>query len=123
MRFFAIAAVLLVSFSGVGAAKEKPKPEGKYDVQKCTPKVVSHGRQSRPSRIRVRKGERSTGYSPIVVFEILESGAVANAFLKRSSGIADEDNYALTWVQETTYRKRPGWCVIETQADVIIAWR
>jgi len=115
--------MFLASFSGVGAAQDKPKPEAKYDGQRCTPKVVSHARQRRPSRIRVRKGEKSTGYSPIVAFEILESGEVANALVKRRSGIADVDNYALTWVQETKYRMRPGCGVIETQADVTIDWR
>jgi hypothetical protein len=122
VRFFAIAAVLLASFSTAAAAQSKPEPEGKYDVQKCTPRVVSHSQQRRPG-IRIRKGEKYTGFSPIVAFEILESGEVANALLKRSSGIASMDNYALTWVQETNYSKRPGCGIVETQSDVTIEWR
>ena len=75
-----------------------------------------------PSKF-VRKGEKSTGYTSIVAFEILESGDVADAVVKRSSGIANGDKYALTWVRETKYSKRPGCGVIETQADITIEWR
>ena len=123
MRFLSIAAVFLASVSGLGGAQEKPKPDRNYDVQRCAPNVVSHARQRNTSRRVVRKGEKSTGYSPIVAFEILESGDVANAFVKRSSGLSNVDNYALTWVRETKYSKRPGCGVIETQADVTIDWR
>jgi hypothetical protein len=109
MRFLSIAAVFLATVSGLGAAKDEPKPDGKHDVQRCTPKVLRHARQRETSRRFARKdGEKSTGYSPIIAFEILESGDVANPFVKRSSGFANVDNYALTWVQETKYSKRPG---------------
>jgi TonB family protein len=123
MRFLSIAAVLLASVSGLGAAQDKPKPDGKYDVQRCTPKVLSHARQRKTSRRFVRKGEKPTGYSPIVAFEILESGDVANALVKRSSGFANVDNYALVWVRGTKYSKRPGCGAIESQAAVSIDWQ
>jgi TonB family protein len=122
MRPFVIS-VLLLAVSAFSAAQDKPKPDDKYDVQKCTPKVLSHARQRKTPKNFVRKGEKSTGYSPIVVFEILESGDVANAFLKRSSGFANVDNFALTWVREAKYNKRPGCGVIETQANVTIDWQ
>ena|ERR1700730_14461235 len=123
MRFVSIAAILLASLSRPGAAQERPEPDGTYDLQRCTPKVVSHARKHKIPRSFVRKGEKSTGYSPIVTFEILESGDVADAVVKRSSGIANVDKYALTWVRETKYNKRPGCGVIETQTDVTIEWR
>ena len=123
MRFLSIAAVLLAGVSGLGAVQDNPKPDGKYYVRGCTPKVLSHAHQRKTSRRFVRKGEKSTGYSPIVAFEILESGDVANAFVKRSSGFANVDNYALTWVRETKYSNRPGCGVLETQADVTIDWQ
>ena len=123
MRFRSIAAVLLASASGLGAAQDKPKPAGKGHVQRCTPTVLSHARQRKTFQQFVRKGEKSTGYSPVVAFEILESGGVANAFVKRSSGFANVDNYALTWVRETKYDKRPSCGVIETQIDVTVDWR
>jgi len=123
MRFVSITAVFLASFSPVGATQNKPDLNSKYDVQRCTPKVLSHARQDKTSRILVRKGEKSTSYSPIVAFEILESGEVANAIVQRSSGIANVDEYALTWVRQTRYSKRSGCGVVETQADVTIDWR
>ena len=76
MRFLSIAAVLLAGVSGLGASQDNPKPGGKYDVQRCTPKVLSHAPERKTSQRFVRKGEKSTGYSPIVAFEILESGDV-----------------------------------------------
>src|SRR6267143_112420 len=114
MRLLSIAAVLLASVSGLGAAQDKPTPDGKYDVQRCAPKVLSPARQRKTFRRFVRKGEKRTGYAPIIAFEILESGDVANTAVKRSSGFANVDNYALTWVRETKYSKRPGCGVIET---------
>jgi hypothetical protein len=84
---------------------------------------LSHGPERRTSQKFVRKGEKSTGYSPIVAFEILASGDVADPFLKRSSGFANVDNFALTWIGKTKYNKRPGCGVIETQAVVTIDWR
>ena len=123
MRFLSIAAVLLAGVSGLGASKDKRKPGGNYDVQRCTPKVLSHAPERNPSQRFVRKGEKSTGYSPIVAFEILESGDVANAFVKRSSGFANVDNYALAWVRGAKYSERPGCGAIETQAAVTIDWQ
>jgi len=123
MRPFVITVLLLAVSMAFGAAQDKPKPDGKYDVQRCTPKVLSHSRQRKTSRRFVRKGEKPTGYSPIVVFEILESGDVANAFVKRSSGFANVDNYALAWVRGTKYSERPGCGAIETQAAVTIDWQ
>ena len=37
--------------------------------------VLSHARERKTFGTFVGKGEKSTGYSPIVVFDILESGA------------------------------------------------
>ena len=69
------------------------------------------------------KGEKVYGLSPIIAFDILESGEVANASVKRSSGISDVDSYALTSVREMRFAKRLGCGVTESQADVTIDWR
>ena len=95
MRFVSSAAVVLASVSSLGAGLDKPKPYSNYDVQRCALKALSHAPEHRTSRRFVRKGEKSTGYPPIVAFEILESGEVTNAFVKRSSGFANVDNYAV----------------------------
>ena len=118
MRVFAITAMLLVSFSGVRASQDKTNPEREY-VQRCTPKVAKSLRHGKAPDIHFRKGERYT-HSPVVAFEILESGEIANAVLKRSSGVADADKYALSWVRELKYNKRPGCGVVESKVDVTI---
>lgn len=70
----------------------------------------------------VQKSEKATGYTPLISFQILESGKVANARVKRSSGFAKVDRYALESIRNTTYRARPVCGVIETTADVLIHW-
>ena|SRR5438309_9533666 len=123
MHLFPVAAIVLANLSAIGTLQDNPKSKDKFDAQRCTPKVVSHARQHKSPRIRIRKGEEPSGYSAIVAFEILESGEVANAFVKRSSGIADVDSRAVTWIRATKYNKRSGCGVIETQAGVTIDWR
>ena len=69
-----------------------------------------------------RKGEKYKN-SPVVAYEILESGEIAHAILKRSSGVAEVDSYPLKWVQGLKFNKRPGCGVIESTADVTIDFR
>jgi len=75
---------------------------------------------SKAKPITVHKGDKSTGYSPLIAFEILESGEVANAHVRRSSGFADIDTYALNWVRTIRYSSRPGCGTIETEAAVSV---
>jgi TonB family protein len=92
-------------------------------VQRCTPKVIKDGVWPKDSAKWVREGEKSSGYSPLVSFDILESGDVANVRLKRSSGFANVDRYAMDSVRTTKYNNRQGCGVVEMQADVNIHWR
>ena len=105
------------------AAQEKPQADQKYDVKRCTPKLVSHAPSPRQESIHTRPGEKSTGFSPIIAYQILDTGEVTHAYVKRSSGIADIDTHALTWIRGTKYNPRPGCGVIESQAGVSIDWR
>lgn len=89
-----------------------------YDLKTCAPKAQSFGRT--PARIHFREGENPTGLTPIVAFQILESGDVTNIVLKRSSGIRDEDNAALDWVKGSKYNNRPGCGTDETEVGVTI---
>jgi len=123
MGWLAIAAAILLATMMPIAAQEKPKVDQKYDVKRCTPKEVSHAPSPKQGGIRTRKGEKSTGFSPIIAFQILESGEVIHAYVKRSSGIAGIDTYALNWIQGTKYNIRSGCGAIETQADVTIDFR
>ena len=88
-------------------------------IKRCRPKVVkSVTPKQKP--IQVRKGEKSTRFTPIIAFDIPESGEVANARVKRSSGIRDIDEYALNWVKSIRYDSRPGCPAIQNEADVLI---
>ena len=92
-------------------------------AKKCTPKVMHRSVGIGQPSIRVRKGEKSTGFSPVITFEILESGEVARAYIKPSSGFADVDQYALRLIRVTRYNRRPGCGTIESHADVTIDFR
>jgi len=93
MRSFVITVLLLAASTAFGAAQDKAKPEGEYDVQRCAPKVIS-GRGDKSPGFHFRQGEKYKN-SPVVACEILESGGIAHAILKRSSGVAEVDRYAL----------------------------
>jgi TonB family protein len=121
MRPFVITVLLLAVFTVFGAAQDKTKPEGDYDVQRCTPKVISRAGGKSPE-FHFRKGERYK-HSPVVAYEVLESGEIAHAILKGSSGVAEVDRYALKWVEELKFNKRPGCGVVESTVDVTIDFR
>jgi outer membrane biosynthesis protein TonB len=115
-----VAAILLATMLPTVAAQEKPTADQKYDLKRCAPRVVRRAPRSKQKPIRTRKGEKSTGFSPVIAFQILESGEVAHAYVKRSSGIADIDTYALNFFRGTKYKSRSGCGVIETEATASI---
>jgi hypothetical protein len=110
-------AVLSAMLSLGSVAQGKPSGNETYDLKRCTPRVVKKGRSC--DRVRIRRGEK-LAYSPVVSFEILESGEVVSATLKRSSGIHEIDSCALEWAKGTKYNKRIGCGVIESDAVVIV---
>ena len=123
MRRLAIAVgIMVATLVTTAPAQEKPKTDQNVNVKRCFPKVVSHAPRFKQRPIRVRKGEKSTGFSPVIAFQILESGEVAHAYVKRSSGIADIDTHALNWIQGGKYNARSGCGVIEREASVSIHW-
>lgn len=117
MRNFVIT-VLLVLASAFATAQDNAKAKGDYDIQRCTPKVISKSGGKSPE-FHFRKGDEYK-HSPVVAYEILESGEIAHPILKRSSGLAEVDNYALKWVQQLKFNKRPGCGVIESSVDITI---
>lgn len=119
MRSQVIVVLFVAVSTAFTAAQGKTKTEGEYDVQRCTPKLIGRDRNS---ELQLRKGGKYR-HSPVVAFQILESGETADAILKRSSGVAEMDKYALKSVQESKFNKRPGCGVIETQLDLTIDFR
>jgi TonB family protein len=91
-----------------------------YDSKRCTPKIEKQPPLPKNLAVRTRKDEKGTGYPPLISFQILESGRVAHARVKRTSGFAEIDRYALEWIRATKYNTRSGCGVIATEADVLI---
>lgn len=113
-----IAVFLMASQSLVTQEEQSSVPKPKYDVKRCTPKLVNKNPFSSPKRIQPRKGEKATGYSPVIAFQILESGEVVNARVQRSSGLADRDANALDNIRGWKFNARQGCGTIEVQSDV-----
>jgi hypothetical protein len=117
MRRLVISTVFLALLMNlrVGVAQQPRKDEPKYDVKRCNPKVVSKKPISEPKTIQVRQGEKPSRYPPVIALEILESGEVVNARVKRSSGIADRDAYLLNSIRGWKFNSRPGCGTVETE--------
>lgn len=94
-----------------------------YAVKACQPKVVQQRSVDDRKVLRVRKEDHPTGFSPIISYQILETGEVAHAQVKRSSGVAEMDSYALRSIQRTRFNRRPGCGIIDANADVTIDFR
>jgi TonB family protein len=92
--------------------------DDKDEVKHCAPKIASKGKPSNVS-IHVRSGEKRVK-TPVIAFEVLPSGEVANARMKQRSGVQDIDRYALTQVRAWKFNNRPGCPVVESQCGVTI---
>ena len=120
MRPFLATILLLTVSTSFGIAEDKTKPS-EYDVQRCAPKLLTRKHSESPE-FHLRKGEIYK-HSPVVAYEILESGEITHTILKRSSGINEIDKYALQWVQELKFNKRRGCGVVDSTADITIDLR
>jgi TonB family protein len=72
-----------------------------------------------PQTLHIRKGEKATGYSPVITFEILESGEVQKARLKRSSEISERDVHALEGIRRWRFNARRGCRTVEMESDLL----
>ena len=102
--------------------KDHPDAAVQQIAKRCNPVLVKRSRL-KATAIRVREGEKSTGYTPIIAFQIASTGEVLNAHVKRSSGIRDIDESALSSIQSWRYNNRPGCPAIDSDADVLIDFR
>jgi TonB family protein len=118
MRYLVIALFLFAAMISVNS-QQGPAVAQKYDIKRCSPKAMKLGRP-RSNHIHFHKGDKPSGRVPVIAFQILESGEVADARLKQSSGFAEIDKYALDWVRSTSYSKRPGCGILETNESVAI---
>ncbi len=121
LRFLVHAGVLLL-VTLLAVAQQAPRRPPKDDVQRCRPKLVSRDHSSSRKKINVKAGEKPTGYPPVIAFQILESGIVVNARVKRSSGIADRDAYALESIKKWRFDSRTGCGTVESEAVAVHYW-
>lgn len=115
-------ATLLVCSTCAIPAQDKSKsqtPEEKALIARCSPRIKKKQKMDRKT-FRVRAGDKPTGFSPLISFQITESGEVINARVKRSSGIRDADNAALDFIKSGRYNSRPGCPLIESESSVSI---
>jgi hypothetical protein len=103
--------------SAVPASPQKATAE--Y-IKRCPLRVVRKGSSPNSGPFTILKGEKSTGYSPLVAYEIQESGEIANIHLTRSSGFSFVDHCALKGFLGMRYNVRPGCGVLETEATVTV---
>lgn len=97
--------------------KQTPNSEPTYDWKRCALTLATHTWPADGST-RMRPGERYQN-TPVISFEVLESGQISNAIVSRSSGVADIDNYALDGIKNMRYHDRPPGCgIIQSQATV-----
>ena len=99
--------------------KQTANSDPAYDWNRCALTIASHESPTKAS-IRTRPGERYQN-TPVIRFEVLESGEISHAIVSRSSGVADIDNYALIWIKNMRYKERPPGCgTIESQATATV---
>lgn len=82
--------------------KRTANSEAAYDWNRCALSMATHGSPANPE-IRVRLGEKSAKQTPVISFDVLESGEIRNAVVFRSSGVVDIDKYALTTINTVRY--------------------
>jgi len=99
--------------------RDHPDADAQQLAKRCNPVVVRKPKLKRRS-IQVRDGDKPTGFSPLVSYQITESGEIVNVRLKRSSGIRDVDDVALNFVRGRKYNPRPGCPVIDSEEGVIV---
>lgn len=98
--------------------RDHPDADAQQLAKRCNPVIVRKA-NSKQRSIQIRKGERQRAV-PLIAFRIAESGEVVDAYVKRSSGIRDRDDSALSSIRSSRYNSRPGCPVIASEAVVLI---
>jgi hypothetical protein len=117
MRILAILGLLTLS-GALASPQDKTKSEREY-VHRCAPKLLSHAGRGKLPEFQFRKGAKFR-HSPLLTYEVLDSGKVSHTLVKRGSGVVDIDAYALRSVQALRYTDRPGCGSVGYQIVVTI---
>ena len=113
---------MLLALSCFCTAQENPRSEAKINLHRCAPKIIKRASPRELPKIHFRKGEKYKNI-PIIAYQILESGIVTGALVKRSSGVADIDKYALESVRDFKFNERLGCPLVDSQAGITIDFR
>ncbi|HKH98997.1 MAG TPA: TonB family protein [Candidatus Sulfotelmatobacter sp.] len=110
----------IISLSLVLAAVSFGGQSDSDHTTRCHPQLIRPGSSS--PHLRPKPGASFKGYkrSPIVTFDVDESGTVRNARIKRSSGALAADQLALAEVRQWKYKPLPGCGIAESKALVTI---
>ena len=127
MRLSAACAAFVTILVLTCTAQNKAKPQNEAYVRGCAPRLKStkinngalHGSGS---EIHFRNGEKYTK-TPVIAYQVLESGDVVHAIVKRSSGVADVDRHALRSIKDLKFNKRQGCPVVDSEAAVTVDFR
>lgn len=92
--------------------KKDAESPAAYDWKRCQLKAI---RQGTSAGLRISPGSLVRNM-PVIAFEVLESGAIRNAVISRSSGVAEIDKYALESVRSMKYEERPIGCGVIEEA-------
>jgi hypothetical protein len=114
-----------VLFPGPGT--ESPSPGQKADkerekrelIARCKTRIVKKDLLPQPKDWQWGKDEKYRG-APVTSYNIQEDGSIANAKLKRGSGVRGIDEYALNIVKGRKYEAVPGCPGVESTETVII---
>ncbi len=91
-------------------ASQRPVPP----KDPCLPEILDGSTVFRPPRFS-HNYLKSLETLPIISFQVLENGGVANVHIKRSSRDAEVDSYMLDHVRQLKFKSRPGCGVFETE--------
>jgi hypothetical protein len=123
MRRWLLTVAIPPTVLSAGFAQASGKSDLQCDLKKCKPKLLREKPARESKTFKLRKTDKPSGYDPVIALDILESGEVVNARVARSSGLADQDAYALAWIRGSKFNHRPGCGTIEQTAAVTIDLR
>jgi outer membrane biosynthesis protein TonB len=88
-----------------GAAEER-QTAAQYAVERCKPKIAKKASCQGAQSCSEKLGKSPQVFPPVISYEILESGEVTNAQVKRCCGFSAIDKFALNQIQAMKYNSR-----------------
>jgi len=108
--------ILSAAFAGIALGTQSDSDRN----TRCRPQLLAPASSS--PGLRLKSGTTFEGYkrSPIVTFEIDESGTVSRTKIKRNSGSRSADQLALAEVRQWKFKPLSGCGIVKSEALVTI---